>query len=171
MKRAFGLQVAACFFELDIRRDHIFDRKPLLDLLNGRVHIFYSSALPFFLKPVPAGIKRPMMTFSLRPRRLSTPPLMAFSMSTRLVFWKDAADSQLLVRSDTSVMPRATDSALASLAPSFATRLFSSMKAVFSTMSPMEKLVSPAPLIFLRENIWRTIISVCFLAMEALCSS
>src|SRR6516225_1309507 len=38
--------------------------------------------------PVPAGIRRPMMTFSLRPRRWSTLPFMAASVSTRLVSWK-----------------------------------------------------------------------------------
>ena len=96
---------------------------------------------------------------------------MAFSMRTRLVFWKEAAESQLLVRSETSVMPNTTISALASAPPRAVIRLFSSMKAVFSTMSPMEKLVSPASFIFRRENICRMIISVCFLEMEALCSS
>src|SRR3989344_6246150 len=73
---------------------------------------FYFSSTTLFLNPVPAGINRPIMTFSLSPRRESTPPLMAFSMSTRLVFWNDAAESQLLVRSDTSVIPSTTVSAL-----------------------------------------------------------
>ncbi len=93
------------------------------------------------------------MTFSFNPLRESTPPLIAFSIRTRLVFWNDAAESQLLVRRDTSVIPSTIISALASCCFNLATLLFSSINAVFSTISPIEKLVSPASFIFLRENI------------------
>ena len=41
--------------------------------------------------PVPAGMSLPMMTFSLRPIRWSLAPLMAASVSTRVVSWKEAA--------------------------------------------------------------------------------
>ena len=46
-----------------------------------------------------------MMMFSLRPSRLSPRPSMAASVSTRVVSWNDAADSQLSVASDALVMP------------------------------------------------------------------
>jgi hypothetical protein len=42
--------------------------------------------------PVPAGIRRPTMTFSFRPRSSSRLPMMAASVSTRVVSWKDAAE-------------------------------------------------------------------------------
>jgi len=42
--------------------------------------------------PVAAGISLPMMTFSFRPRRLSSLPAIAASVSTRVVSWKEAAD-------------------------------------------------------------------------------
>ena len=41
--------------------------------------------------PVPAGMSRPMMTFSLRPRRSSVLPQIAASVSTLVVSWKDEA--------------------------------------------------------------------------------
>src|ERR671921_2524132 len=43
--------------------------------------------------PVPAGISFPMITFSLRPSRLSLLPWIAASVRTFVVSWKDAADS------------------------------------------------------------------------------
>src|SRR5438477_228246 len=42
--------------------------------------------------PLPAGIRWPMMMFSLRPRRSSLAPRMAASVSTRVVSWNDAAE-------------------------------------------------------------------------------
>ena len=48
-------------------------------------------AATFAGAPVPAGISLPMMTFSLSPIRWSLAPLMAASVSTRVVSWKDAA--------------------------------------------------------------------------------
>src|SRR6187431_2370338 len=49
------------------------------------------AAARFCGAPVPAGISLPMMTFSLRPTRLSLAPLMAASVSTRVVSWNEAA--------------------------------------------------------------------------------
>ena len=48
-------------------------------------------AATFAGAPVPAGMSLPMMTFSLSPIRWSLAPLMAASVSTRVVSWKDAA--------------------------------------------------------------------------------
>jgi hypothetical protein len=46
-----------------------------------------------------------MMMFSLRPNRWSDLPSMAASVSTRVVSWNEAADSQLSVASDALVIP------------------------------------------------------------------
>ena len=48
----------------------------------------------YFLIPVPAGICLPMMTFSFRPISGSTLPLIAASVRTLVVSWKDAAACQ-----------------------------------------------------------------------------
>ena len=44
------------------------------------------------MPPVPAGIRRPTMTFSLRPSSESALPLTAASVRTRVVSWNDAAE-------------------------------------------------------------------------------
>ena len=55
--------------------------------------------------PVPAGISRPMMTFSFRPRRWSTFPEIDASVRTRVVSWKLAAEMKESVDSEALVMP------------------------------------------------------------------
>ena len=67
--------------------------------------------------PVPAGMTRPTMTFSLRPRRPSTLPLIAASVSTRVVSWKLAAEMKLSVDSDALVMPRSSGRPMAGVPP------------------------------------------------------
>ena len=42
--------------------------------------------------PVPAGMRRPTMTFSFRPSSVSTLPWTAASVRTRVVSWNDAAE-------------------------------------------------------------------------------
>ena len=44
------------------------------------------------MPPVPAGMRRPTMTFSLRPSSVSILPCVAASVRTRVVSWKDAAE-------------------------------------------------------------------------------
>ena len=56
-------------------------------------------------KPVPAGINRPTMTFSFRPRNSSRLPMMAASVKTRVVSWKEAAEMKLSVDNDALVIP------------------------------------------------------------------
>ena len=46
-----------------------------------------------------------MMMFSFRPNRWSDLPSIAASVSTRVVSWKEAADSHESVASDALVMP------------------------------------------------------------------
>ena len=50
--------------------------------------------------PVPAGINLPMITFSFNPTNSSTLPLIAASVNTFVVSWKEAADKKLFVSSD-----------------------------------------------------------------------
>ncbi len=45
------------------------------------------------------------MTFSFRPRRPSRLPMIAASVSTRVVSWKEAAEMNESVDSDALVMP------------------------------------------------------------------
>ena len=68
--------------------------------------------------PVPAGISLPMITFSLRPIRWSRAPLMAASVSTRVVSWKEAAARKDDVFRDALVTPRSTVCAVAGSPPS-----------------------------------------------------
>src|ERR1700712_812529 len=56
--------------------------------------------------PLPAGITRPTMTFSLRPRRPSILPLIAASVRTRVVSWKLAAEMKLSVERLALGIPR-----------------------------------------------------------------
>ena len=65
--------------------------------------------------PVPAGMRRPMMTFSFKPMSWSFLPRTAASVRTRVVFWNDAAERNDSVASDASVMPRRIQVAVASL--------------------------------------------------------
>ncbi len=58
-----------------------------------------------------------MITFSLKPRSLSTLPSVAASVSTRVVSWKDAAEMKLSVSSEAFVMPSSTGVASAGLPP------------------------------------------------------
>ena len=55
--------------------------------------------------PVPAGIRRPTMTFSFSPTRLSTRPETAASVNTRVVSWNEAAEMKELVCSEALVIP------------------------------------------------------------------
>ena len=58
-----------------------------------------------------------MMTFSLRPVRRSTLPLIAASVSTLVVSWNDAAEMKLSVERLALVMPRSSGSAVAGSPP------------------------------------------------------
>ncbi|MNV28327.1 hypothetical protein D3C71_1195150 [compost metagenome] len=60
--------------------------------------------------PVPAGMRRPTMTFSLRPCSVSVLPAIAASVRTLVVSWKDAAEMKDGVCSEALVMPSRTGS-------------------------------------------------------------
>ena len=61
--------------------------------------------LPYLRKPVPAGIRCPTITFSFNPSNLSVFPLMAASLNTLVVSWKEAAEIKLSVPSEAWVIP------------------------------------------------------------------
>ena len=71
----------------------------------------------FITLPVPAGTRRPTITFSFNPSKLSTLPETAASVRTRVVSWKDAADIKDLVCRDAFVIPCRTGFARASERP------------------------------------------------------
>ena len=73
---------------------------------EDQLPLWSSSSKP--LKPVPAGIRRPMITFSLRPRSQSLFPSIAASVRTRVVSWKEAAEMKLSVLRDALVIPSKT---------------------------------------------------------------
>jgi hypothetical protein len=58
-----------------------------------------------------------MITFSFKPLNLSSLPSHAASVSTLVVSWKEAADSQLSVLNDALVIPRSNGSADAGVPP------------------------------------------------------
>ena len=72
--------------------------------------------------PLPAGISLPMMMFSLRPKSRSDRPSMAASVRTRVVSWKEAADSQESVAREALVIPMSSGRPSAGRLPSW-TRL------------------------------------------------
>ena len=67
----------------------------------------------------------PMMTFSFRPSSESDLAWIAASVRTRVVSWKEAADSHDSVASDALVMPMSSGRPEAGVPPSATTRRFS----------------------------------------------
>ena len=61
-----------------------------------------------FFIPVPAGISLPIRTFSFRPISGSILPLIAASVRTFVVSWKEAADRKELVAREALVIPSIT---------------------------------------------------------------
>src|SRR3954447_20817498 len=129
-----------------------------------------TSRSPFIIAPVPAGIRRPTMTFSLRPSSVSTLPLTAASVRTRVVSWNDAAEMNERVCSEALVMPSSTGWPTAGFLPSSFARALSSSSSILSICSPWIRSVSPASSISTFCSIWRTITSMCLSLMATPCS-
>ena len=115
----------------------------------------------FMMAPVPAGIRRPTITFSLRPMRSSTRPDTAASVSTLVVSWNDAAEMKERVWRLALVMPWRTGSPPAARTPSLSAFTLMSSNSSRSTCSPTRKVVSPGSVISTFCSIWRTITSMC----------
>src|SRR5437773_1484463 len=118
-------------------------------------------AATFAGAPVPAGISLPMITFSFSPIRWSLAPLIAASVSTRVVSWKEAAARNDEVLRDALVTPRSTVWAVAGSPPSDRTLLFSSSKSSRSISSVGSRSTSPGWSIRTFRSICRTMISMC----------
>src|SRR5581483_4913994 len=112
-------------------------------------------------KPVPAGMSRPTMTFSLRPRRSSLRPRTAASVRTRVVSWNEAAEMNDSVARDALVMPSNTGCRAADCLPSCCARSLMSSARARSSCSPRRRVVSPAACTSVLRSIWRMITSMC----------
>ena len=55
---------------------------------------------------MPAGINLPTITFSFKPSKLSILPLIAASVKTLVVSWKDAAEMKEFVCKEALVIPK-----------------------------------------------------------------
>ena len=129
--------------------------------LEGRPSSRSCGAARFAGAPVPAGISLPMMTFSLSPIRWSLAPLMAASVSTRVVSWKDAAARKLEVLSEAFVTPSRTVWAVAGSPPSARTRSLASSNSSRSMSSVGRRSTSPGWSMRTLRSICRTMISMC----------
>ena len=96
-----------------------------------------------FVVPVPAGIRRPTITFSFNPTSLSTFPFIAASVRTLVVSWNEAADINEFVCSEAFVIPNSILSAKAGFFPSFFKIWFSSSNSILSIISLGKYLESP----------------------------
>src|SRR2546428_280633 len=119
----------------------------------------------FMTAPVPAGISRPTMTFSLSPSSVSALPLTAASVRTRVVSWNDAAEMNERVCRLALVMPSRTGWACAGFLPSATTAALTSSSSILSTCSPWIRSVSPGSSISTFCSICRTITSMCLSLM------
>ena len=102
-----------------------------------------------------------MMTFSLSPTSESDLAWIAASVSTRVVSWKDAADSHDSVASDAFVIPISTGRPAAEVPRCSTTERLTSSNFGRSTSSPGSRSVSPDSRTFTRLSIWRMMISMC----------
>ncbi len=86
---------------------------------------------------------------------------MAASVSTRVVSWKEAADSHESVASEALVMPMSSGRPSAGRLPSCTNRRLASANTRESTRSPGRKSLSPGSCTATRRVIWRTMSSMC----------
>ena len=93
--------------------------------------------------PVPAGIKRPTITFSFSPTSLSLLPIVAASVNTLVVSWKEAAEIKLRVCNEALVIPNKIGSATAALPPLRTALSFAASSSFLSTFSPFNNVVVP----------------------------
>ena len=110
-----------------------------------------------------------MMTFSFRPSSGSDLAWIAASVSTRVVSWKEAADSHDSVASEALVMPMSSGRPEAGVPPSATTRRFSSSNRVRSASSPGSSSASPDSMIVTRLSICRTMTSMCLSWIDTPC--
>jgi len=83
------------------------------------------------LSPVPAGMSLPTITFSFKPCSTSILPLIAASVRTLVVSWKEAAEIKDLVCKEAFVIPNNTGSTFAGDFPSETNFLFNLLNFVY----------------------------------------
>ena len=110
-----------------------------------------------------------MITFSLSPTSESLRAEIAASVSTRVVSWKDAAESHDSVASEALVMPMSTGRPEAGSLPSDTTRRFSASNLARSTSEPGRNSVAPDSITVMRLSICRMITSMCLSWMATPC--
>jgi hypothetical protein len=112
-------------------------------------------------RPVPAEIKRPMITFSFKPERSSILPAIAALVSTLVVSWNDAAEMNESVDREALVTPSSKRFRRSRLQ----TILLISAHSL-PELPPLDLLASikresPASVILTRLSICRTMVSMC----------
>ena len=80
------------------------------------------------------------MTFSFRPSSVSTLPLTAASVRTRVVSWKDAAEMKERVCRDALVMPSSTGMPVAGFLPSASAASLAASRSSLSTCSSLQEV-------------------------------
>ena len=96
--------------------------------------------------------------------------MMAASVSTRVVSWKEAAEMNESVDSEALVMPSRMFSYDGGSLPSSFILSVASRSSLRSTCSPTMKLVPPGAVTTTRRSIWRTITSMCLSLIFTPCS-
>src|SRR5690349_14613928 len=106
-------------------------------------------------------MRRPTITFSFKPRSSSRLPMIAASVSTRVVSWNDAAEMNESVDNEALVMPSRIALPSAGRPPASDTRRFSERNLHLSTTSSGRNSVSPMSSILTQRIIWRVMVSRC----------
>ena len=108
------------------------------------------------------------MTFSFKPWSVSTLPLIAASVKTLVVSWKDAAERNESLSRAAFVIPRINGLATAGCFPASNTSLLAFVNSTIEILLPGIKEVSPPSTIKTFLNIWRTITSMCLSLIDVL---
>jgi hypothetical protein len=96
--------------------------------------------------------------------------MIAASVSTRVVSWKEAAEMNESVERLALVMPSRMLRKVAGCLPALSAFSFSSRSSARSTCSPCRNGVSPGLSTSMRRSIWRTITSMCLSLIFTPCS-
>ena len=122
------------------------------------------------LYPVPEGTSLPITTFSLSPLSLSTFPVTAASVKTRVVSWKDAAEINDSVAKEAFVIPSNNLLNFAGVLPSAKSFLLTLTTSENSTWSPIIKSESPDSVTSTYRNICLRIHSMCLSLISTPCN-
>jgi hypothetical protein len=119
---------------------------------------------------VPAGTNLPTITFSFKPSRLSTFPLIEASVNTLVVSWKEAAEINEFVCNEAFVIPNNTLSNETGFFLSFESFSLIKLISLRSIISPSSSSESPGSLTSTYFNICLTIVSICLSFITTPCN-